>query len=147
MAISPKKAHETSQLGCMGTNDTLNTSPKQSHMKNPSIQQNKLTKQYSEKTLPVVLLANVQSFGNTLKTDKTTELEAVLQLNEVKIGIFTETWLTDTTSEQLKMDNYLMFHSVRSKVKRPSGGVSVFVKDNIPAKKIDINIPEHLEVM
>ena len=42
-----------------------------------------LSKQNTDKLLPVVLLANVQSFGKTDKTDKTIELELVLQLNNV----------------------------------------------------------------
>ena len=107
----------------------------------------KLSKLDTDKLLPVVLLANVQSFGKTDKTGKTSELELVLQLNNVHVGIFTETWLNDITSQQLQFNSYSMFHSVRTNTKRASGSVSVFVMDDIPATKLSINIPEHLEVM
>ena len=106
-----------------------------------------LSKLDTDKLLPVVLLANVQSFGKTDKTGKTSELELVLQLNNVQVGVFTETWLNDITSQQLQFNSYSMFHSVRTNTKRASGGVSVFVMDDIPATKLSINIPEHLEVM
>ena len=65
--------------------------------------------------LPIVLLSNIQSFGKTDKTDKTAELELVLKLNKIQIGIFTETWLDETTCQHLDMDNYVMFHSTRKK--------------------------------
>ena len=97
--------------------------------------------------LPVVLLSNIQSFGKSGKTDKTSELELVLKLNKVQLGIFTETWLDDNTCKHLEIQNYVMFHSVRSKALRASGGVSVFVMDDIPATKMNIKVPEHLEVI
>ena len=97
--------------------------------------------------LPVVLLSNIQSFGKSGKTDKTIELDLVLKLNEVQLGIFTETWLDEKTCEHLDIENYVMFHSIRSKALRASGGVSVFVKDDIPASRLNIDVPEHLEVI
>ena len=97
--------------------------------------------------LPVVLLSNIQSFGKSDKTDKTTELELVLKLNKVQVGIFTETWLDDITCQHLDIDNYVMFHSVRSKTLRASGGVSIFVMDDIPSTQMNVNVPDHLEVI
>ena len=95
----------------------------------------------------VVLLSNIQSFGKSGKTDKTIELELVLKLNKVQLGIFTETWLDEKTCQHLDIENYTMFHSIRSKALKASGGVSVFVKDDIPASRLNIDVPEHLEVI
>ena len=97
--------------------------------------------------LPVVLLSNIQSFGKSGKTDKTIELELVLKLNKVQLGIFTETWLDEKTCQHLDIENYVMFHSIRSQALKASGGVSVFVKDDIPASRLNIDVPEHLEVI
>ena len=51
--------------------------------------------------LPLILLANMQSFGNREETDKTIETEAILKSNSVEIAVFTETWLSDVTAERL----------------------------------------------
>ena len=75
--------------------------------------------------LPVVFLSNIQSFGKSDKTDKTAELELVLKLNKVQVGVFTETWLDNITCQHLDIDNYVMFHSIRNKALKASGGVSI----------------------
>ena len=86
--------------------------------------------------LPTILLTNLQSFGKPGKTDKTTELELVLELNCIDIGVFTETWATDDALKSLDFEDYNMFHSVRNNCSRASGGLSIFVKNTIPAKKV-----------
>ena len=45
--------------------------------------------------LPSFLLSNIQSFGNSADRDKTTELQAILDINKIDIACLTETWLTD----------------------------------------------------
>ena len=99
--------------------------------------------------LPKILLTNLRSFGKYGETDKTTDLKAVLDLNTIDIGVFTETWATDNTVDSLDntFDNYIMFHLIRSNCKRASGGVSIFVKDTIPATRLDVNVPNHLEII
>ena len=97
--------------------------------------------------LPSILLTNLQSFGKPGKTDKTTELELVLDLNDIDIAVCTETWATDATLKNLEFDEYNMFHSIQNNCSRASGGLSIFVKNTIPAKLVDANIPDHLEVM
>ena len=97
--------------------------------------------------LPVVLLSNIQSFGKSDKTDKTAELELVLKLNKVQVGVFTETWLDDITCQHLNIDNYVMFHSIRNKALKASGGVLIFVMEDIPSTKINVAVPDHLEVI
>ena len=97
--------------------------------------------------LPSILLTNLQSIGKPGKTDKTTELELVLDLNNIDIGVCTETWATDAAIKSLDFDDYNMFHSIREKCSRASGGLSIFVKNTIPANRLDISIPDHLEVM
>ena len=96
--------------------------------------------------LPKILLTNLQSMGKG-RTDKTTELELVLGINNIDIGVCTETWATDTALECLDFKNYNMFHSIRSNVARASGGLSIFVKNSIPTNKLDVDIPNHLEVI
>ena len=41
----------------------------------------------------------------------------------------------------------MKFHLKREKVDRYSGGVSIFIHKNIPATKLDVKVPEHLEVL
>ena len=98
-------------------------------------------------SLPNILLTNLQSFGKPGKTDKTSDLDCVLQLNSVDIAVFTETWATDSVLKSLDFKDYIMFHSIRKNCKRPSGGLSIFVKSSIPATKLDIHVPGNLEIM
>ena len=105
------------------------------------------TETHNNKNHLIVLLSNIQSFGKTDKTDKTAELELVLKLNKVQVGVFTETWLDDITCQHLDIDNYVMFHATRSKSLRASGGVSIFVSDDIPSTKLNVCVPNHLEVI
>ena len=97
--------------------------------------------------LPTILLTNLQSMGKPGKTDKTTELELVLDFNNIDIGVCTETWATDAVLECLEFNEYNMFHSIRNEFSRASGGLSIFVKNSIPANRLDVVIPNHLEVM
>ena len=99
------------------------------------------------KNLPVVLLSNIQSFGRSVKNDKTVEVELTLNHNNVDIAVFTETWLCHDTSNQLPFNDYVKFHLIRENVERYSGGVSIFIHKNIPATKLDVKVPEHLEVL
>ena len=48
--------------------------------------------------LPNIFLTNLQSIGRPGKTDKSTELELVLGINSVDIGVCTETWANDEHS-------------------------------------------------
>ena len=98
---------------------------------------------------PSFLLTNLQSFGNPGPTDKISELCEVLRLNSIDVGVFTETWATDVTLKRLEaeVDGYTMFHSTRENCLRSSGGVSIFVKTHFPANKIDIVVPNHLEIL
>ena len=98
---------------------------------------------------PSFLLTNLQSFGNPGPTDKISELCEVLRLNSIDVGVFTETWATDVTLKRLEaeVDGYTMFHSTRENCLRSSGGVSIFVKSHFPANKIDIVVPNHLEIL
>ena len=97
--------------------------------------------------VPSILLTNLQSFGKPGSSDKTTELELVLEVNNIDIGIFTETWATDSTLVSLEFENYTKFHLVRENCLRPSGGISIFDDINIPATKLDVHVPCHLEIM
>ena len=99
------------------------------------------------KKLPNFLLLNIQSFGSSENTDKTTEIEAVLDLNGIDIATLTETWLSENNKDQVKLNNYVNFHSIRKNTLRSSGGVSILIKENIPANKIDIKVPEHIETI
>ena len=101
----------------------------------------------TKKKLPTFLLSNIQSFGNSEHTDKTTEIEAVLAHNAIDIACFTETWLNENTKDQIALNNYVNFHSIRKDVLRSSCGISILVKENIPAKLVDIKIPEHIETL
>ena len=56
-----------------------------------------------ETRLPKLLLCNIQSFSNNnIKADKTSETEEVLNMNKIDICVFTETWLSEVTKDQLK---------------------------------------------
>ena len=68
----------------------------------------------------------------------------VLILNKIQVGIFTETWVDYITCQHLDIDNYVMFHATRINTLRASGGVSIFVKDDIPSTKINVSVQDHL---
>ena len=95
---------------------------------------------------PKILLTNLRSFGNGY-ADKTTELEQVLVLNSIDVGVFTETWATENSVESLEFNDYTLFHLIRQNCIRPSGGISIFIKNNIPATRLKINIPPHIEML
>ena len=97
--------------------------------------------------LPTFLLSNIQSFGNSKHTDKTTEIKSVITHNAIDIACFTETWLNKNTKDQIALNNYVNFHSIRKDVLRSSGGISILVKEDIPAKLVDIKIPVHIETL
>ena len=59
--------------------------------------------------LPSFLLSNIQSFGNSEDKDKTTELQATLDFNNINIACLTETWLTGTTKNKSHWTNTLIF--------------------------------------
>ena len=92
-------------------------------------------------------MSNIQSFGNSEDTDKTTEIEAVLDLNKVDVACLTETWLNENTIDSVSINNYVNFQLGRKNAQRSSGGVSILVKDNIPASKVNIKVPEHIEAL
>ena len=99
------------------------------------------------KKLPSFLLSNIQSFGNCQNTDKTTELEAVLNHNNIDVAVLTETWLNDNTKDQISLNNYINFHLIRNNILRSSGGVSIIVKNDIPVTRLNINVPDHIECL
>ena len=101
----------------------------------------------TSKNLPVFLLSNVQSFGSSEKKEKISETEVILKQNHVDVGVFTETWLSDDSKDRIHFNDYVMFHSIRENVLRVSGGVSILVKSNIPASKIDVKVPVHVECL
>ena len=92
----------------------------------------------NNKTLPSFLLTNIQSFGiqsleNTYdnekmgahEKEKITELEAVLDINDIDVACITETWLTEASKGHILLENYVHFTAVRNGVQRASGGVSI----------------------
>ena len=99
------------------------------------------------KQLPVIFLANIQSFGKSSKKDKTVECEFILDINQVDISVFTETWLNDITKEQLPFKSFRKFHLVRKNTIRDSGGVSIFVNNKFQSSKLKIDVPNHLECL
>ena len=99
------------------------------------------------KTLPIIFVSNIQSFGKSSKTDKTFETEVILNMNNVDISIFTETWLTDNTKDHLPFHDYTKYHLIRKHFLRSSVSVSIFVKDKIKSQKMKIDVPPHLECL
>ena len=95
--------------------------------------------------LPSFLLSNIQSFGNSEDKDKTTELQCTLDYNKIDIACLTETWLTDVTKNQVSLDKYTHFSTVRKNAKRASGGVSILVHENLAAKELTVKVPDHIE--
>ena len=100
----------------------------------------------NRKHLPVFFMSNIQSFSNTSKKSKTEEIEATLGLNNIDVACLTETWLTENSKDQIQFENYILFHAVRNKMVRNSGGVTIAVnKEFVSARKLDIDVPEHIE--
>ena len=111
-----------------------------------NIQLNDNTQINKRYVLPSVLLSNLQSFGRSVKNDKITDLETTLNLNNVDIACITETMLSDNLINYISFNDYTSFHSVRQDTMRASGGVSIFVKDHLPVKRLNCGAPniEHL---
>ena len=143
-----KGSHSDDNFSPVGVNP-CNKSKNENINRNqtPILNQNVKNSPTSLKKLPKFFLCNIQSFGSSEKTEKTTETEIVLEKNNIDVGIFTETWLSDITKDQIHFKNYITFHSIRENVLRASGGVSILVKCNIPSSKIDVKVPEHLECL
>lgn len=80
--------------------------------------------------LPKIFLSNIQSFGKTTRTDKT-ECEMIFKINNVDIGIFCETWLTNETIDHLPFEDYTKYHLTRQNFLRSSGGLSIYVKKEL----------------
>ena len=80
--------------------DTKNSSDSPRSLENEQVNtQNEQHKFFKDSpfNLPSILLTNLQSFGKPGSSDKTTELELVLEVNNIDIGVFTKTWATDAT--------------------------------------------------
>ena len=125
--------------------ETISTVPTKTHT-DIAIKDTPQTK-LNYKTLPKFLLSNIQSFGSSENTDKTTEVEAVLDLNGIDIATLTETWLSENNKDQIKLNNYVNFHLIRKNTLRSSGGVSILIRENIPANIIKIKVPDHIEAL
>ena len=99
---------------------------------------------------PSILLANMQGFGKPgKKTDKTSHLDLVVDKNQIDIGVFSETWATDSIINNLELEfnQFSKYHFVRQNCLKPSGGLSIFVNSIIPSNKLEIKVPDHLEVL
>ena len=135
-------------IGILNTDQNVNSLEtvvgQQQHLSRNFTPQNN-TSTLRNRKLPTFLLSNIQSLGSCQNTDKTTELEAVLINNYIDVACLTETWLNDITKDQISFNNYTNFHLIRKNVLRSSGGVSVLVKSDIPANRLNIDVPEHLE--
>ena len=119
-------------------NLTTSTTPSQITVSTNNSFTNQLnynTQTNKRNVLPIVLLSNIQSFGRSVKNDKTTDLETTLNLNNVDIACVTETMLSDNLINYISFNNYTSFHSVRQDTMRASGGVSIFVKKTFTTSK------------
>ena len=68
-------------------------------------------------------------------------------MNNIDIACLTETWLNSYTQHQVLLEEYISFHSIRNNCLRSSGGISVLIRDCIPANLIDIKVPNHIEAI
>ena len=66
--------------------------------------ENQVSSSMFDRNLPILFLANIHSFGSNNDTDKTTEVEGILKINQIEIAVFTETWLNDITKNQLPFE-------------------------------------------
>lgn len=77
--------------------------------------------------IPRLLLSNIFSLHN-----KTDELAAVLQTNDIDVCCITESWLTaETPTEAIDIDGYICYRCDRSDG-RQGGGVACYVRQNLP---------------
>ena len=101
--------------------------------------------QHQGTRLPSFLLSNIRSFGNSEETDKSTEIEALLDVNDIDIACLTETWLTNISKNQVSFDKYTHFSMVRKNAKCASGGVSILIHEDFTARELDVNV-QHLNI-
>ena len=109
--------------------------------------ESKVTNRVFDKNLPVLFLANLRSFGLDSENDKTSECKAMLDDNHIEVAAFTETHLTDANKNRLPFKNYEKYHHIRKNCLKPSGGVSIFVKKPMRSKRINLDVPTHLECL
>ena len=89
--------------------------------------------------MPRVFLSNACCL-----TNKMDELEYVLQSNKIDIAVVTESWFSLETEGSSQMDNYKVYN--KSRTLQECGGISVFVKDDIPCTVIQEDTSD-LEVL
>ena len=114
---------------------------------NPPVPYEMKTKKAMDKGLPIFLLSNIQSFGLYSNKNKITEIECVLNHNKIDVACLIETWLNETSKDFVQFDNYNSFHLIRGNTNRSSGGVSILINNEMPANKLDINVPNHIECL
>ena len=119
--ITPTDQYSSKITSVTTSNSTLTTTTNDKITAIKSSSRNPL--QLHGTGLPSFLLTNIQSFGNSASSDKTTELEAILDHNQIGMACLTETWLTDTTKNQVQIGEYTHFCKVRKNTKHASGGV------------------------
>ena len=126
-------------------NHSTTTTPSQATVRTNTLLTNQLnnnTQINNINVLPSVLLSNLQSFGRSVKNDKTTDLETTLNVNNVDIACITETMLSDNLINYISFNDYTSFHSVRQNTMRASGGVLIFVKSHLlPVKRLNCGAP------
>lgn len=90
--------------------------------------------------LPVFFLSNTQSLGN-----KMDEVNIVFQQENVDVGVITESWFNPKKKDisQMNITGYTLFS--KSRTDRTGGGVAIYVKNSIPCRSLDVDVPDELE--
>ena len=89
--------------------------------------------------LPVIFLSNSQSLGN-----KMDEVNIIFHQEKVDIGVFSESWFNPgMDSRQTNISGYTIF--TKSRADRRGGGVAIYVKNGIPSRSLNIEVPADLE--
>ena len=84
------------------------------------------------RVVPCMFTANIRG-GFAQKTE---ELEQVMRVNRVDVACITETWLSETVpSETVNVPGYVIHRNDR-KDGRQCGGVTVFVRQDVPCQRL-----------
>ena len=89
--------------------------------------------------LPIVFMTNSQSV-----VQKKSELGTILRMEHVDVLVLTETWFTpDMLICQLDFPGFITYSKCRPD--RRGGGVTIYVKDSIASRQLNISVPDELE--
>ena len=83
-------------------------------------------------------MTNAQSLGN-----KKDEVDVILRQENIDVAVVTDSWFSPKNKDYSSIQGYCMYS--KSREIRTGGGVVIFVRNGIPSKFLDKQVPDELE--